>query len=466
MTDAFEGLRDETTKIQQAYFDELDQFYISYLPEACRLATLNVTDTRLKQVETDLKVISEQMNSSPSFGMFILDLAISFLPVIGGHLLELGLKQAYRDLVMAQRYFDLFKAEELLKVTEGELKSLRMKASNFLKSSDTLYKKYKLEYNRLFSWTKQSRASLIQSKEEFAEVLRSSMTGGVSDPLFEFSTPAINDWFQAAGSQLLGLTENPQLSIFANPPKSQTFEEYNKFALSRFADSPNALVSHIVSDICRRQLQANKRSRSMCIFCTSVMNVEGYFIDQKECYTQLLARLPTGNDLSNFILVMSELLEAAIWLMYLGDPKEWFATKSPSGTYYGVERSGDVYGIEYVPAYFRMKRTLPKEIENHLLDTFHPDLTSPEKKSFRDFYEEAKKKALKTQEGAGIDVPQGYKWGTPNQPDLPPEDVASRSYTAEETALANLQIYFSKMYASMQNSQYYFSNIIANHTVM
>jgi hypothetical protein len=112
--------RKEAEDAIKLYFDDLDKFFVEYIPEACRYATQNVTDTRLKQVEADLTQIAKRLDSSPSLGLFLLDLALSFIPVIGGHLFEYGVKRAfrsrlgYRDVIMGQRHFELFKTEQLL----------------------------------------------------------------------------------------------------------------------------------------------------------------------------------------------------------------------------------------------------------------------------------------------------------------------------------------------------------------
>ena len=240
--------------------------------------------------------------------------------------------------------------------------------------------------DKLFTW-KKGKAKLIQSKKDLEEALKSSMTGGISDPLFEFSTPALNDWYQAIGAKILGLTENENLIGGSKRSKPQKFEDYYNYAVSRFADSPNGLVIFIVGDICRKQRETNKSNRNLALFNNQVCFSEEHFEQQKELYTQLHIRLPGGNDVSNFILVLSEMLEACLWLMFLGDPRSWFATKDPSGKYYSVPRTGIV---EANPAYFRLHRKLPAEIEKHLLDTFHPDLTDAERKDFREYYKAKK----------------------------------------------------------------------------
>jgi hypothetical protein len=91
-------------------------------------------------------------------------------------------------------------------------------------------------------------------------------------------------------------------------------------------------------------------------------------------------------------------------------------------------------------------------------------LESAEKKSYKDYYREKKIQSIpKSTYMSGIDEPKGYRYSVPDQPDYPAEDIRSTSYTAEETALANLRIFFSKMYRSMQSSEPYFQQIINNH---
>ena len=153
--------------------------------------------------------------------------------------------------------------------------------------------------------------------------------------------------------------------------------------------------------------------------------------------------------------------------MFLGDPVKWFATRKPSGEddSVGLEKGGP-YSPEIVPAYFKLERKLPRENEQHLLDTFHPDLTDSKRQSFREYYKEKKKKSVPKVSGysdVGIERPRGYHRGVPSQPDRPPEDIASTSYTAEETALANLQIHFSNLYRSMRMAEPYFQKIINAH---
>jgi hypothetical protein len=82
-----------------------------------------------------------------------------------------------------------------------------------------------------------------------------------------------------------------------------------------------------------------------------------------------------------------------------------------------------------------MRRSLGREIEKHLLDTFHPDLTAAKKQSFREYYRELKKGELAKQPQLSqyVDDKRGYRWVTPAKPDAPPEDPGSTSYTAEET---------------------------------
>lgn len=467
-------LQTATTAALTKYYDELDAFYDKHLPEACGLATKNVTDVRLKQVEADLRTITARMNTSPSFGMFLLDLAMSFIPVIGGHLVEYGLKKvrvrvnnAFGEIVGADRRWQLTKAELVV----GELRKVRAKAGKAAaisseldpRMSEELFRKYQRQYMDIFN----ANRKLIETREDLAEAMRTAMQPGAASPLFEFSTPVINDYFQVVANKLMDVSKSDELKVFANKPTPQTFDDYHAFAQSRFANSPNALVSFLVSDICRRQQQNNTNARQYAKFMIATIPYEPFLLHEQKHYTELHARLPRGNDLSNYILVMSEMFEAAVWMMFLGDPQQWFAAKDPkSGAYYNVPRSGDVYGIQSVPAYFQMRRNLPQEIEQHLLDTFHPDLESADKKSFRDYYRDLKKKNQPNgYNETGVDRPRGYGYGTPNAPDAPPQDVTSKSYTAEETALANLQIYFTKLYQSMKSSEGYFSAIMAAHAV-
>jgi hypothetical protein len=174
----------------------------------------------------------------------------------------------------------------------------------------------------------------------------------------------------------------------------------------------------------------------------------------------MLLRLPKDSNLTLFKLALSEMFEAAIWLMFLPDPKGWVAMQDPSGKYHSVDRQGGY--LNYTPAHFRLKRTLPTEIEKHLLDTFHPDLTGAETKNFREYYKE-KKQPLGPYELRGPEGSRGYTWHVPDRPDLDAEDVASASYTAEETALANLQIHFMKMSKLMKEAEPYFSRIMNDH---
>ena len=153
---------------------------------------------------------------------------------------------------------------------------------------------------------KGEKAKLIQSQKDLTEALRTSMKGSVVDPLFEFVTPVVNDYFQAVGGKILSLSESHSLVAFANPSAPQEFDKYYEFALSRFQDSPNALVLFIVEDICRKQLQINKNNKNLALYNNQVCAAEEYFEQQKEAYVQLRIRLPQGNNISNFELVLSE----------------------------------------------------------------------------------------------------------------------------------------------------------------
>lgn len=161
---------------------------------------------------------------------------------------------------------------------------------------------------------------------------------------------------------------------------------------------------------------------------------------------------------------MSEMFEAAAWLMFLGDPRDWFHVKSPSGEYYSVPRAGGVSAGPVYPAYFAIRRRLPTEITKHLLDTFRPDPSDPRGKNFRDYYRDLKERARpRTLVDPKVDQPRGYRWGVPELPDAPPEDLRSTSYSAEDTAIAHLQMYFTRLYDEMRRSEGFFSKIIANH---
>jgi hypothetical protein len=382
-------------------------------------------------------------------------------------------KNSFRDILATDRRWQLAKTEFLIKYPPAlvDIKRLRpeirMAAELDLNKSQEIFKAWKSKYAELFPLARQQRTQAIETKRDLEEAFRLAMRGDVKNPLFEFSTPVINDYFQLVGGKLYELTKSAHLQLYVNKPEPATFDEYYALAQSRFANSPNALVTFIIGDICRRQKDNNACARQFARFCIQLLPLEEFLKHEEAHHARLYAALPRGNDLSNYILVMSEKFEAAVWLMFLGDPSGWFAIKdSKTGRHYNVPRSPGY--VEYVPGYFKMQRSLPEEIERHLLDTFHPEPKSA--KSFRDYYRKLKQVKQLTQTGVpsetGIDRPQGYRWGVPQSgPDAPPEDPTSKSYTAEETALANLQLYFSSLHSAMKSSEGYFSTIMSAHKI-
>ena len=453
-----DALRAAANAAADNYYEALDEFYNTHLPTACNLATTNVTDVRLAQVEADLRKLTARLNSSPSLGIFLLDLAMAFVPVLAGHLVEAGLKKlgakliTFRGIVAGDRRWQMAKAEEL----HRELTRIRARAASIpqeldLKTSEELFRKYQNIHNQIFTI---APIKPIETKADFEKAFRSAI-GEPQGRFFEYSTPVINDYFQAMGSKLIEYGKNRSeqpLRMFANKPESKLFDEYyNDIARTRFGKQPNAMFTFMIGEICQRQKESNASSRQFARY-VSIMNSSKDFLRHEQVhYNELHARLPRGSDLTEFKLVMSEKFEAAVWLMFLGDPKDWFATRDPkTGEYYQVPPTGYV---NREPGYFRIHRKLPDVIVQHLLDAFHPALMYGNPQNFRDYYRLMK-----------ADAAKGYSRGAPTYPNKPAEDIHS-PYGAEDTAIANVQKYFVALYSEMKGLEPYFSDIMARHSI-
>lgn len=469
MTDDFLPLKEADDAVDN-YFKALNKIYDIQIRTACIKAKDNVTTARLLKVEKDLIKLSNKVNSSPSFGLFLLDLALAFIPVVGGHYLETVLKSGiFRELNIGQRKWDLFKMDLINKIADSKKRIDKGDLMKIIIDPNTglqLLEESRKEYAKLFKWANAKGPKLIQTEEDLTEALKAAYKGDLSNPLFEFSTPAINDHFQLSGGKLYDLLKDDSLSIFANKPQQISFTQLNEVILSRNKNNPGGLIEDLVNQACDRQININEKCQASAKFCNKVIKPLEYLYETKEAYSEMLKRLPKETDLTIFMYAMSEMFEAAVWIMFLGDPYNWFSAKDPTGQYHFIPQTGGLGLGGYTPGYFKLQVNLDQDIVDHFLDTFHPNLFGNDTRTFRQYYKEMKTKNVpKGPYSVGVDEPKGFPaFRVPNSPDLPVEHLSSTSYTADETALANLQIHFSKMYRGMKNSENYFTKIINNHS--
>ena len=471
----------EALEALDTYYDAIDGFYDKHIPGACYIAAAQVTDARLKQVEADLSAIVERMNGSPSFGLFLVDVALSLLPVFGAHILEASIKASasstLRNAVMQERSWQRAKAEMMTTSVEGMQGLRRMAAKRAtgaavleLSAVESVSKRFDRSYREMFRDVSAIEAGRTDLKRQL-RLVEQQFSGPLPDvthPWFEFATPVVNDSFQAQGDKLLAASESDDLALFG-PATTEvpipTF--YKQLTGGRFKGSPNGLLEFMVGDISRRQLEINKAAKALAKFFIRLLPSERFLKSEISLYRGLYMTLPRGNELSRFVVTMTELFETVAWIMYLGDPKDWFSTTKPDGSYYAVPRSGGAsLGGTIRQAEFFLQRNIPPEIAQHLLETFHPDPNRPEMQSYADYYRTLKKGVVRAPpQQEDVDSPQSYRY-LPRRPDAPPEDIRSTSYTAEETALANLQQYFVRMYAGMKSSEGVFANIMNIHKLV
>jgi hypothetical protein len=480
MSDPFQDSRNDANLALKQYYDLADDFYNIHIRNACKRAAQNITDTRLIQVEKDIRNLTKQINASPSFGLFLIDLALSFIPIIGGHYLEDAMKferrlqrqatQKFHDTISTQRHWELFKAKVItqhkgvIQTKKLEKKSAALRKQMLdPKISDEIWMKYHDEYEKVIKMRSSMTVKEIGTAEELGNAMMSVRSGGISDETFEFLTPVINDWFQEVGQRLLdikNLQDIQELARFANPSNPITIPSYYKLAIQRYRDSPAGLVQFIVDDICNKQLAINKSSRATGVTCNKIMCTKEFFEQEKNVYTKFSIGLPKDSDLSVFLLDLEEMLEAAMWLMFLPHPKDWISTKNKDGSY--ISQRGGMYAPH---VHFYIERNLPEDIEKHLLDTFRPKIGSSDTRSFRDYYTDEKKENLGPYQSLGLQSKSLYRYKTPNEPPELPEDTHSTSYTANETALANLQIHFLNLAKLVEIGEPYFTKIMKGHVL-
>lgn len=439
MADDLEGLRKTALKNLEMFNENIKNVY-GNIQFACDQAARNITDTRLKAIESELTIISNELHKSQSFSMFLLDVALSLIPVVGGYLAEMGMKNMFQTIVRNERNWECFQAEFII----NELKKTRKNIANIPielseKASKEMYDKLKERFANFEKTFNQLR----NNKESFFDSLKKIESTPLSDHRWAWSTPIANDYLQQVGSKLFSLTNNDEFSNFDNNHKSEeSFTSLSIGVLQRYKDSPSALISEIVKTICDMQIETTNINHSICKFAIEINTNKDYLKLRNELILKSNSNLPTGTKAQKFRLVLSEYFEAFMWVILLGDPEKWFKVKSiPSKGGY----------LQSVPAYFTVERNIPEIIEEHLLKTFHPDPNDNNPRDFLNYYKDLKLERLDPNhqlnfnDTPGLGVPMGYRYATPNTPIRPPEDIASRDFGFADTAKAKLQIFFKEI---------------------
>jgi hypothetical protein len=473
MTDDLNDARKRANDAIEKYFDRLEEFYSrkgGYIREVMDLVAKQVTDVRLSQIESDVSKLTKKVFASPSMGLFLVDLALAALPIVGSFIGQTIIKEAksfkaleseaFRGTIAVQRRLDAFKSEILSQ--SGELRKKLMDP----KLSERAFLRYEREYERIVGIRAMSNLKMMGTKDfqQFGQSMESAIKGSFGNELFEYTLPIIRVTFQMLGTELMKRSANDDLAkTFGKPQETMKLDQYFKLALQRFQDSPNALLSFIVGDACDRQSQANEKAKANALFGTSFIAWEPFLVHTERHYAQMREQLPHDDNLIPYKLALSEILEAAVWLMFLPDPKKWMETKDPEGNYYGVR--GNMYQPK---AYFYLKRNIPPEIEKHLLNTFRPYPESKDTRNYRDYYKDAKEQSVPQGPYSGVPRPGVesftiYRYKLPDKPEFPVEDIRSRDYTAEETALANLQSYFVRLSEVMEQGKPFLDSIITKN---
>lgn len=464
----------------RSYYNRVEKFY-KIVEDTLKLSEASFTEQRLKAVESRLDKLTENAKQRPSISSFIFEIALTLFNVYTGHLFEFGITKILKDSIAGRRALIERQARTYIELRKkGLVATAKQTNPKFLQQPEEFVRRTKSDvelYKRNGDYW-DSRARVLS---EEAQRLRSKELSPTS-PMMSKLLPSFNDSIQALTAKFDGVLGSSDPAAGSSKTIIQT----------RLKSSPVAQVSFLIQDAIAQQLAAE----SAClkfeeIFARSNNDME-FLAQEKDRFTRMCAELEgfifDEHKRNKFKLVLSEFIEALLWICYLGSPSEWQAVKNESGYFRQIK----TFGISsYTPGYFYTISRIKGEFYRHLLDRFHPYYLS---KSFARDHELAKsyeerhrvstvwngishlsysqayaqiKMGKVVGDGIymlfddqgrriGVDVVQGYR-GIPTQPKYSEEDVRTPDRTSDETAFANLMLDFGAIAAQMTELDSYFA---------
>ena len=448
------ALAKEEFKIYEDRFKE----FLDALKDACKNSIQQVTDVKIEQAYYDIDEIKKTIESNAGQGINLLDLVFTFIPIAGGHIFEKIATSFFRNKI-ASRYSRSKQFTALLKEKDTIVKEMTS-----IDKSHTSYGMWGAELKRVNGIINYAHGD-FRPKEEFLNTL------------LEFSTPIINDYLQQLGQEMYKKSMHKSLLIFEdyNPSNLEEISTYNKRVISRWKDSPSSIVSTYLEDAIIKEKENIKVDLAFDTFSIEMNLNESHARDLIDAYKEKSKDIPKSSALSQFKLYFSEVIEAMIWLLILGNPKKWASAYNSEWEYYKT-RYMDEDSVSFYEFYFKIN--IPKKIHDHLLTHFRPfpENADPEIASinYLDYYTAKKKedvKGLSSDSNVGITERMTFPGTGTLSKDGPGTGSAvgytsSIYYTAEETAFYNLkQDFMTKYYSKASGMSVYFNSIVEKHKI-